>query len=282
MIKQAQPIDWADLKTKEFAEPRFIVDPIITDRSLCMLHSWRGVGKTLFSLGLSQAIASNSPFLKWLIHSGRVFYFDCEMGENDVKGRFDLLNRNAMYKVSKNKFKLFTFEHMGGITWNLADEKNQKAMDILIEDFNFIVIDNLSAACRPIGRETFQQAYWRFRDWLLSLKDKNKAVFLVHHSGKEGKQRGISDIEDPLDIVIHLRRSENYDPTQGSVYELHFEKNRGISPHDLTVLEPLEITLKAYSKTEIEWLYRPLSEKIKEESEAKKRKFREKKEDDLF
>jgi hypothetical protein len=275
MIDFTQPIDWGDLKNKSFIKPDYIIDPIVTNKSLCMIHSWRGVGKTFFSLGLSQAIASNSPFLKWLVHSARVFYFDCEMGECDVQARYQLLDSNAPYKTHDSSFRLFTFEHMGGRTWNLACLEYQKEIAPLIADYDFIVIDNLSAACRPVGRETFQQAFWRFRDWIISLKDSNKAVLIVHHSGKEGRQRGISDIEDPLDLVIHLRRSENYTPTMGSVYELHFEKNRGIAPIDSTVLEPIEITLKSYDEDRTEWLWRPLWEKQREDLERKKRSYKD-------
>ncbi len=54
------------------------------------------------------------------------------------------------------------------------------------------------------------------------------SVLIVHHAGKGGEQRGTSRREDVLDTSISLRRPNDYVPTEGARFEVHFEKARGI------------------------------------------------------
>jgi putative DNA primase/helicase len=62
----------------------------------------------------------------------------------------------------------------------------------------------------------------------------------IHHSGKGGSQRGTSKREDILDTVISLRHTQDYEPSQGACFEVHFEKSRGIYGADV---EPFEARL---------------------------------------
>ncbi len=280
-MKQQPPINWDELKYKHFEDQLFTVYPWMFEGALCMVHSWRGVGKTFFSLGLAQAVASGSPFLKWATNPGGVFYFDCEMGESAIYQRYLLMDRAAKRKTLPRHFNLFSFEHMGGYTWNLTDPKNQEALDNLIGDSKLLILDNLSAAIKPVGREDFKTAYGRARDWLLSLKNRKIGVLIVHHSGKEGKQRGISDIEDPLDIVINLRRPEDWMLTDGSVFEFHFEKTRALNPSDPTVLQPITIKLESTGDHDVKWHWEPLEQARKQKAEEVKKEYKRKREDKI-
>jgi hypothetical protein len=58
------------------------------------------------------------------------------------------------------------------------------------------------------------------------MRRQGKSILFVHHSGKGGGQRGSSKREDTLDVVIHLRKPENYSPSEGARFEVHFEKFR--------------------------------------------------------
>lgn len=263
------PITYQDLARKEFPEPLYLITPWLKERNLLMIHSWRGVGKTFFAMAIAQAIASGSQFLKWATNPAPVFYFDCEMGERSLKSRFQLLDRSAQYSVPGTAVEFFTYEHMGGVTWNLADTRNQAALNSYISRAKLIIIDNLSAAVRPIGREDFRAAYFRFRDWLLALVSSGRTVFLIHHSGKEGKQRGISDIEDPLDVVIHLKHPEDWHPTQGTKFDLHFEKGRDLEP---AAQESLSIEMNIVDDR-VTWLHAPWQEVEKKRRKAKEENF---------
>ena len=200
---------------------------------------------------------------------GKVFYFDCEMGEADIQARYNWLNKSAKFKSAEDCLRLFSFEHTNGMTLNLAEAKNQKIIEEEMEGCNLLVIDNLSQACRPTGRETMREAYQRLRDWLLRLKTRHVASLIVHHTGKNGTQRGISDIEDPLDIVMHLKRSDDWKVADGTQFEFHFEKTRCVDPSDPSILAPLFVELKRV-EGQLVWNFENLQER------------KEKKKDDAF
>src|SRR5262249_7668355 len=67
------------------------------------------------------------------------------------------------------------------------------------------------------------------QDWMLSLRRRGKTVILVHHAGKSGTPRGTSRREDILDVVVALRRPNDYREEQGCRFEWTFTKARGIS-----------------------------------------------------
>jgi hypothetical protein len=62
----------------------------------------------------------------------------------------------------------------------------------------------------------------------LRLRRRGISVLIVHHTGKDGAQRGTSRREDVLDTSLSLRRRSDYDPTQGARIEVHIEKRRGL------------------------------------------------------
>ena len=79
----------------------------------------------------------------------------------------------------------------------------------------------------------------------------------IHHSNKDGKQRGTSRREDVLDTVIGLRHPGSYDPEQGAVFEVHFEKSRGFAGNDA---KPFEARLQTDERGGLIWTYRTIEE----------------------
>jgi hypothetical protein len=76
--------------------------------------------------------------------------------------------------------------------------------------------------------------------WALRQRAKGRSVLFIHHSGKTEAQRGTSRREDVLDTMIALKRPADYHPEQGAVFEVHFEKARGLYGDDV---KPIEATL---------------------------------------
>ena len=81
-------------------------------------------------------------------------------------------------------------------------------------------------------------------------------MLLVHHSNKNGGQRGTSRKEDILDTVITLRKPDNYDPREGARFEVHYEKARGFFGGEAA---PFEASLKEQSGRFL-WQTRALEE----------------------
>lgn len=67
-----------------------------------------------------------------------------------------------------------------------------------------------------------------------------------------------------MDTVISLRRSPEYDSSEGARFELHFKKARNLTGDDA---QPLEIELCS-NGTNIEWKFKPASDVILDRIEA--------------
>jgi putative DNA primase/helicase len=65
-------------------------------------------------------------------------------------------------------------------------------------------------------------------------------VFLIHHAGKSGTQRGSSKPEDTADLILGLKLPEGHMPEDGLRIEVHHEKARGIVG---AAVEPFELRL---------------------------------------
>jgi putative DNA primase/helicase len=79
---------------------------------------------------------------------------------------------------------------------------------------------------------------------------------MIHHSGKNGEQRGTSKKEDLLDAVIKLKRPVEYDPKNGAIFVLEFTKARNLSGD---AAQSLELTLTG-DENQAEWLCRTVEQ----------------------
>lgn len=82
-------------------------------------------------------------------------------------------------------------------------------------------------------------------------------MLLLHHANKEGDQRGTSQREDALDVIVSMQRSSDYTPQQGARFELHFEKARGLHGE---ALEPIEVRLETAITGMTRWHWQPLEQ----------------------
>jgi hypothetical protein len=120
-----------------------------------------------------------------------------------------------------------------------------------------IVIDNLSCLVRGEGRENDSESWVRVQEWALLQRQAGRSVLFIHHSGKNGKQRGTSKREDLLDVVISLRRPPDYNPAIGACFEVHYEKARHLSGTDV---DPIEAQLTVNPDGQSTWAYRSVTD----------------------
>jgi putative DNA primase/helicase len=71
-----------------------------------------------------------------------------------------------------------------------------------------------------------QQQLLVVNEFLIQLRAQGYAVILTHHAGKNGSQRGRTDNDDILDLVIQLKARDGWSPGDGLEFALEFEKNR--------------------------------------------------------
>ncbi len=70
--------------------------------------------------------------------------------------------------------------------------------------------------------------FWlQVQPWALKHRSAGRAVLFVDHDGKTGKSfRGTSKKADVMDVVLHLKRPDDYDPTEGARFVVHTSKSR--------------------------------------------------------
>ena len=74
---------------------------------------------------------------------------------------------------------------------NLGSEDGQRALELLLNDVDLLILDNLSTLCTS-GGESASDAWVPMQNWLLMLRRRGIAVLFIHHAGTNGRQRGTS------------------------------------------------------------------------------------------
>ena len=122
-----------------------------------------------------------------------------------------------------------------------------------------IVLDNLSTL-QYTGTERETEEWSITQDWLLSLRRRGFTSIFLHHAGKDGKQRGTSNREDVVNLVLGLRKPADYSQDEGLRCEIYFEKVRGKATG--IAVQPFELKLETDSESGCTWLRRPLKQII--------------------
>jgi hypothetical protein len=227
------------IELKNFLElnlpPReLLLHPWLPKSGLCMVHAFRGIGKTHMSLGIAYAVAKGGDFLGWKAPKARnVLYIDGEMPAAILQERLARIVLMSGDSSLSGKLRIITPDlQIGCLMPDLATLEGQQSINRQITDeTDLIIIDNLSCLA-PSIKENDASDWALIQTWVLNLRAQGKSVLLIHHSGKSGGQRGTSKKEDVLDTVIALERPKDYDSSQGARFIVKFEKSRGFCGDD--------------------------------------------------
>ncbi len=240
------------LMSAALPERKVILDPILAQKSLMMLYGPRGLGKTHLALGIAWAVASGDSFLKWTAsRPHRVVYVDGEMAAVDLQARL----RQFGSAPPSLDFLIADLNTKSGMA-DLATAAGQAA---LLRAWGhrpeLVVLDNLSSLMGV--RRNNPDRWGEVQHWLMMLRRHGIAVLMLHHANKDGEQRGTSQREDALDVVLSMQRPADYRPQEGARFELHFEKARGLHGN---VVEPIEAWVEADIAGVPRWKWRPLEQ----------------------
>ena len=231
-----------------------LLHPWLPEQGLAMIHAPRGIGKTFFGLSCAYAIGTGGTFLRFKApEAKRVLYIDGEMSAAVMQERMlQLMLTNGPDVLLDIITPDLQPKDQGSI--NLSDTAYQKALEPFIEKVSLIIVDNISTLVRG-GKENEAESWLPVQEWALRQRANGRSVLFIHHSGKDGRQRGTSRREDVLDTVIALKQPGIYDPAQGAVFEVHFEKARGFAGDDA---KPFEARLQTDEHGGLIWTYRSI------------------------
>lgn len=229
-----------------------ILSPWLPVQGLAMIYAPRGVGKTHVALGIAYAVTSGGQFLGWKASKPRgVLYLDGEMPATLMQERLlSLINSKP-----SAPFNLLTPDLQHGSMPDLSTNKGQLMLEPYLKDIDLIIVDNISTLCR-CGKENEADSWIPVQEWALKMRASGKSILFIHHAGKGGNQRGTSKREDILDTVIVLKRPDDYNPKDGAIFQVHFEKSRGFLGEEA---ESFEAHLVNQNENQ-EWLLRPIAE----------------------
>jgi DNA-binding CsgD family transcriptional regulator len=194
-----------------------------------MIHAWRGVGKSHVALGIAYAVATGTDFLRWTApHPSKVVYIDGEMQAPALKERLQKMHAARFGETEDQipNFFIITPDLQPEAMLDLADVTWQELLEDITKDAKLVIVDNLSCLARSGGKENEADSWEPIQRWALRMRKSGCAVLFIHHSGKNGYQRGTSRREDILDTVIKLSLPNGYRSEDGAFFEVDFEKGR--------------------------------------------------------
>lgn len=251
-------VNVSELLTMDLPERGHILYPVIPEQGLVMLYAPRGLGKTWAALSIAYAVASGqNAFGGWAAERPRrVLYLDGEMPASTMKERLAAIVAGFKATLPEADYlRILTPDLQTNAMPNIATIEGQTDLTSILEGVDFVVVDNIATLGRH-GRENESESWTPVQGWLLSLRRAGKSVLLVHHSGKNGEQRGTSAREDILDTVIALKRPDDYQAEEGARFEVHLEKARGLCG---TEAKPFEAALRLENGMAI-WITRQLED----------------------
>lgn len=195
-----------------------LVHTVFNKDSLNLVYASAGGMKSMLMFDLALALAKGGEFLGYQCEKSRVLYLDAEMSDSDIGERLKFFKAGSPENLSYLK--------NGDISFNFMDTEQQDGFIEYLEDQNqpyeAVFFDNLRTMAL-FNNENDSSQFQIINQFLIRLRDKGLAVFLIHHANKGGEEyAGSSNIVTPFDTVIGL-----IDSGFKSMRKIIITKNRG-------------------------------------------------------
>jgi putative DNA primase/helicase len=195
---------------------------VLYSESVNQVFAQRGLGKSLFTLGLINCLANGGKFLRYESEGGmKVLHCDGELPESLLQKRMDsqISNPERIVLMHAGSLPNQSFPKLSEPQWQ---SEFIKRIEVLQPDV--IVFDTLTACFRF---DTNDNKLWdAVNQFYITLRRKGYCVIVIHHAGKNGTQRGITNGDDNLDLSIKLNAASGWAPGDGCKFNLTYEKVR--------------------------------------------------------
>lgn len=255
-----------DFTKIELPKKEYYLTPIVSDSSIILITGWRGVGKSWFAVSICDCITRGLPLGPWEAGiSVSCLYLDGEMAAQDTQRRLLELNPRQEYKQELFIYCDAYMNQMGFPKANLLSKEWQDYMKNLLEVFKIkvFVIDNIASLAGGID-ENAKKEWDPINTWLIELRFAGITSILLHHTNKDGSQRGTSAREDNIDLSIILKKPLNSGPENGADFIVSFSKSR--VPHEyLKYMQETRFTLGKDQNGQIIWTWGHSKSEVKKE-----------------
>jgi len=197
----------SEFRALQLQERAVYVDPIVRADSIGVISGSRGIGKTWFSWGMTDAITKGTPFGPWKCENPvPVLILDGEMPPKDLQERIQALSLADerpcpiyIYSDGLANHHGIPRAHLGNESW-----RDKMTAILVSRHIKLWIVDNLASLTSGLD-ENVKKEWDPINSWLLELRFQGIATLLLHHVGKEGTQRGTSAREDNIDYSAILK-----------------------------------------------------------------------------
>ena len=250
-----------DFTALEIPAKKKFLNPWLTEQSITLISGWRGTGKTWLALSILDAVSKGVSFGPWETEASvPCLFLDGEMPTQDIIERAKDLGIDSVYIYSDAYANT-----LGLPKANLLSETWRTSMKrvLITRGVKLWVIDNLASLAGGID-ENVKKDWDPINSWLLELRFAGIATILLHHTNKEGFQRGTSAREDNIDNSIILKRPFEYTPEDGCKFVMHFAKAR-VRTQDLGLITDTQFQLRQDESGQLIWTWGSIKKETKNE-----------------
>jgi len=253
---QTAIISYADFCNMKIPVRKIFLEPWLAEQMIVLITGYRGTGKTWFALSLLVAIANGQDLGPWVnTGMGACLYLDGEMVVQDVQDRLKALYAGASLQKQLYIYSEAYANQMGLPRANLLNEEWRNFVKKILLNLKIKVfcIDNISSLS-PGADENSKQDWGPVNSWLLELRFAGITTILLHHTNKDGGQRGTSAREDNIDTSILLKRVPGYVAEDGASFVVNFTKSR-VSTKDLSKISDTNMRLSEDQDGRLTWIF---------------------------
>jgi putative DNA primase/helicase len=179
-VAPLQPVGIKDFLALEIPARGMLLSPVLPEKSLAMLYSPRGMGKSWLGLSIGMTVASGGYLLKWEAPSPRrVLVADGEMPLADLQARLNSILLGLGVDVPNDRLRILAADN-SEVGINLGSPEGQQALEPHLDGVDLLILDNLSTLMTT-GSEGASDSWLPMQNWLLRLRRKGIAVLLIHH-----------------------------------------------------------------------------------------------------
>jgi hypothetical protein len=198
----------------------YIIEKIITEKSVNMYYGEPGSKKTYSLLSLAVCVALGKPWLEFTTRQTKVLIVDEESGETRLNKRLGDAIRGEIGDDSA----LVEYVSLAGFILNEPGDVALLEALVTERGAGLVIIDALADVMTG-DENSKEDTQPIFRALRKIAEHTGAAIIIIHHSNRTGSYRGSSAIKGALDVMVKISSDD-----QSNFIMYQTEKTRDIEP----------------------------------------------------